>query len=79
MHVRIHSITTTLFDGEALSLTCPTTSGEISVLAHHRPLITEVTKGMMKIVDAQGAELFVPVTSGFLEVSAEGTISVLVD
>ena len=79
MHVRIHSLSKTLFDGEAHSLTIPTTSGEITVLPHHRPIITEVTKGIAKIIDVQGAESFVPITSGFLEVSAAGMVSVLVD
>lgn len=79
MHVRIHSLSKTSFDGDARSVTAPTSSGEITVLPHHRPLITEVVKGMVKIIDAQGAESFVPVTSGFLEVSTEGMVSVLVD
>ena len=79
MHVKIHSLSKALFDGEARSLTIPTTSGEITVLPHHRPLITEVTKGMAKIIDTQGVESFVPINSGFLEVSAAGVVSVLVD
>jgi F-type H+-transporting ATPase subunit epsilon len=79
MKVHIHSLSKTLFDGEARSLTIPTTSGEITVLPHHRPLITKVATGMAKIVDEQGAESFVAVTPGFLEVSAAGVVSVLVD
>lgn len=79
MKVHIHSLSKTLFDGEARSLTVPTASGEITVLPHHRPLITKLIGGMMKIIDAHAAESFIPVTSGFLGVSSEGTVSVLVD
>ncbi len=79
MHVRVHSITKTLFDGEVLSLTCPTTSGEITVLPHHRPLLSELKAGMLKIVTTKGEESFIPVTSGFLEVSVGGFVSVLTD
>ncbi len=79
MHVRVHSITRTLFDGEATSLTCPTTSGEITVLAHHRPLLSELKAGMLKIITIKGEESYIPVVSGFLEVSVGGFVSVLTD
>jgi F-type H+-transporting ATPase subunit epsilon len=79
MHVRIHSISRTLFEGDAASLTAPTLSGEITVLPHHRPLLSELKEGMIRIVDTKGGESFVPVLSGFIEVKDDDTISVLAD
>ena len=79
MHVRVHSISTTLFEGDAVSLTAPTLSGEITVLPHHRPLLSELKAGTLKIIDSNKKECLVPVASGFLEVKDDGTVSVLAD
>lgn len=79
MHVRIHSIAKTLFEGEAVSLTCPTLSGEITVLPGHQPLLSELKQGVIKIVDEKGEEAFVSIASGFIEVKNDDTVSVLAD
>ncbi len=68
MHVSIHSIKETLFDGEAVSLTCPTTSGEITILDHHRPIITVLQKGTLTVTDSAGRVTTVDTVGGVVEV-----------
>ena len=72
MHLTIHSIEKTLFDRDAVSVTLPTESGEITVLDHHMPLVSIVKPGRIKIVEPHGREEIVQFeTSGFLEVEPE--------
>jgi len=68
MNLVIHSLKRTLFTGEVRSLNCKTESGEITVLDHHRPLITILTTGTLTILDDASQEHFFPISKGFLEV-----------
>ena len=79
MKLSIHSIKRTLFDGEAVSINCRTTLGEITVLDHHQSLIASLEKGVVKIVDSESQEHFLQITSGFLEVSPLNRARLLVD
>jgi F-type H+-transporting ATPase subunit epsilon len=79
MKVSIYSLEKVLFEGDALSVNAKTTSGEITILDHHRPLISELAPGTLTIVDSAKKEHFVPVTSGFLEVSSGNRAKLIVD
>ena len=79
MKVSIYSLKKILFEGDASSVNCKTKNGEITVLDHHRPLISELTKGVMKITDPAHKEHFIPVGGGFLEVQKNNRVSLLVD
>ena len=79
MHVSIYSLKKILYEGEALSVNCKTTSGEVTILDHHRPLISELAAGTMTIVDTAKKEHFVPVASGFLEVSVDNRTKCIID
>ena len=79
MHVSIYSLKKILYEGEALSVNCKTTSGEVTILDHHRPLISELAAGTMTIVDTAKKEHFVPIASGFLEVSADNRTKCIID
>lgn len=68
MKLGIYSLRKTLFEGEAKSINCKTASGEITVLDNHRPLISVLKEGTIKIVDDEGKEHYTPISSGFLEV-----------
>lgn len=67
----------TAFSGEASSITIPTTTGEITVLPGHIPLITTLAPGMMTVRMKDG-EHFFAVSRGVVEVSAKN-IRVLSD
>lgn len=79
MLLTIASLKGKQFEGEARSLNIPTTSGEITVLDHHRPLITILREGTATITQAEGKETTVPIKGGFLEMDAENHLKILID
>ncbi len=79
MHASIYSLKKTLFEGEVVSLNCKTSSGEITVLDHHRPLISILEQGTITIIDAEKKEHFFQVNSGFLEVTSENKLKLIVE
>lgn len=78
MKLGVYSLKKILYQGEAASLNCKTARGEITVLHHHRPLVTMLEEGIIKIVDSNAKEYYLPVRSGFLEIDGTKT-SVIVD
>lgn len=78
MKLGIYSLKEILYQGGAVSLTCPTTSGEITVLDQHAPLISVLKGGTIKIIDKSNTEHYVRVSSGFLEVQ-RNTVKVLIE
>ena len=77
MRVAIHSIQSTLFDGEAEKLICWTPNGQITILDNHLPIITTLIGPEVKIVDRQNREKEVRLKGGFLEVRPESEIVIL--
>lgn len=78
MTVSAYSLKRTLFNGEARSLTCKTTAGEITILNNHRPLIATLTSCTMKIIDEHNVEKYIAISSGFIEV-ASNNVKLLID
>lgn len=64
-------------DTQVDSVTVPTASGEVGLLASHAPLVSSVFPGVLTYTVRGGTERLV-VSSGFLEVSND-KVSVLVD
>lgn len=79
MKLGVYSLQKVLFQGDASSVNCNTQMGEITVLDHHRPLISILAPGTMKIVDKNAKEYYIPVSSGFLEVNGDNTARLLVE
>lgn len=79
MHLSIHSIQSTLFNGEAEKLIARTTMGEITVLNDHLPIITPLIGPSLRIVDQENREKIVELPSGFLEVQPNRRVVVLVN
>lgn len=79
MIARVITLAGVQFDGEVDAVRVMTTSGEITVLNHHRPLITSLAPSRCVLTAADGANVAIPVSGGFLEVSAENTVTVLAD
>lgn len=67
------------FEGEVSSLNLKTTSGEITVLDNHRPLITALTKGEAVVIKKGGEKFNFDIGSGFLEVSDNNQATMLVN
>ena len=79
MRLTIASLKGKQFEGEVRSLNIPTTSGEITVLDHHRPLITILREGTATITAADGKKAKIPLKGGFLEMDAENHLKILLD
>jgi F-type H+-transporting ATPase subunit epsilon len=79
MKLGVYSLKKVLFQGDAKSVNCNTRSGEITVLDNHEPLISILEKGTMTIVDGEGKKVFIPVSSGFLEVDSGSQAKILVE
>ena len=73
MKLYIYSLESMVYEGDADVITLPTTSGEISVLENHIPLITELKSGEIRIKKNGGHEEF-PINSGFAEIKPKKTI-----
>jgi F-type H+-transporting ATPase subunit epsilon len=78
MNLSIYSLKKILFQGEVESVNCKTATGEITVLEHHRPLISVLKEGIIKIIDKNKKEHYIPVSAGFLEVKSNN-VRVLAD
>jgi F-type H+-transporting ATPase subunit epsilon len=63
---RVLSPLGTAFQGDARSVTLPTPDGEITILAHHMPLVAVLADGELRI-DTGEKVVSVAVAGGFLE------------
>ncbi len=79
MHLSVYSIKKVLFEGEAESINCKTVNGEITILDQHRPLITELAPGTIKIIDSQDKENYFLITTGFVEVQTHNRARIIVN
>ena len=79
MHLGIYSLEKVLFRGEASSVNCNTESGEITILDHHRPIISLLAKGIVRVIDEGKKEHYIPIASGFLEVRPGNQAKLLVE
>lgn len=68
MLVTIAEVHENKFQGEALSLTVPTTGGELTVLPKHEPLVTTLREGTITVRTEGGVQTFVS-RGGVLEIS----------
>ena len=67
-----------MLETDADSITLPTTSGEITVLPHHIPLVSALAAGEIKYKVAN-RENFFAVSGGIIEVKKTGEVVVLAD
>jgi F-type H+-transporting ATPase subunit epsilon len=64
-----------LFQDDVARVTCPGGLGDVTILSHHAPLVTQLRAGELRIVDTQGVATQFPVTDGILEVGGnEATV-----
>lgn len=77
LHIQVITPEKTLIDQEADEVVVPTTTGELAILPHHVPLITQVAPGIMAI-KLHGKEEHVAIDGGFIEIT-EKTVNILAD
>ena len=78
MKLQVVSLKGVEFEGEVSSVNLMTTSGEITVLDNHQPLITQLTKGQAIVTKKDGETLNLDIVSGFIEVGMENRVSILI-
>lgn len=66
------------FTGEVESVSLPTAMGEITVLAHHVPLIAALSAGEVR-VRQDNETIFMSVSSGVIEVRPDNSVYVLAE
>lgn len=79
MKLSIYSLNKTLFSEEAEKIIARTTTGEITVLDEHLPLISSLVSSDLEIIDEKGKKDKIKITSGFLEVRPESEVVILAD
>ena len=79
MKLNIYSLKQILYHGEVSAVNCKTANGEITVLDHHRPLISTLPKGVVKVTDTSQKDHYFEVASGFLEVRDSNEMRMLVE
>ncbi len=69
MDLKIYSLEGVVFEGEAKEVSLPTTTGEITVLKGHIPLITTLKEGTVKFSDQN-----INIKGGFAEVGGDKVV-----
>ncbi len=72
----ISKVNELLFTGEVHSVTLPGSEGELTILAHHEPLISMLKAGTITVRSNDETKQF-PIERGLLEASS-GQVTVLV-
>ena len=57
----------------------PTSSGEITVLPDHLPLVAPIQAGELRVVDEKGEEMLLAVSGGFVTVHPGNRLAILAD
>ena len=79
MKLSIYSLKKIIYQGEVNLLNCQTALGEITILNRHKPLISVLKKGVVRIKDQNNQENYFQVSSGFLEVKSSNEARLLVE
>ena len=79
MQLSIHSLKKTLYDGEAKSVTLASTTGELTILNNHLPLITTLAPGTIQVTEETGHIFKIAASSGTLEVQPGSKVAILVN
>jgi F-type H+-transporting ATPase subunit epsilon len=73
----IASVSQTLFDGAATSVTLPGSAGDFTILPHHEPLISTLKKGVISVKQSGTSNKEFSIATGVVECSAGKTIVLL--
>lgn len=73
----IVTVDTVYFDGDAMSITCPGSEGELTVLRNHEPFVSVLKKGNVRVRDKEGKEKVFEIEKGILEVYRGGVAILL--
>lgn len=69
--LRVLKINEPVFEGEAMSVTAPGASGELTIMAKHETMLSSLTAGEIRIRPQQGQEVCVEIDHGFIEATPD--------
>lgn len=76
LHFKIATPEKVIYEKDVFQVSIPTTTGEITILPHHIPLVSVLQTGEMKVKDAEGEHL-IAIAGGFMEVRGKNEVVVL--
>jgi len=77
-HLQIISPKRILFEEDVVEITAPTDKGEISILANHTPMVSQLSMGDLVIKKEKGEQI-IAVYGGFINIESNGTVTILAD
>lgn len=78
IHFKIATPEKVVYENSVFQVSIPTTTGEITILPNHSPLVSIIQSGELKAIDNNGEQLLA-VAGGFLEVRANNEVIILAD
>jgi F-type H+-transporting ATPase subunit epsilon len=78
LRFKIATLEKVVYEDEIFQASIPTTSGEITILPSHIPLVSVLQAGELKIKDKEGEHVFA-LAGGFLEVRGDNELIILAD
>jgi F-type H+-transporting ATPase subunit epsilon len=79
LHLKIVSQEKELVSDDALSVSVPTTEGELTILPKHVPLFVGLEAGLVRYTNAQQQEIVLVISKGFLNVDPNNTVIIMID
>lgn len=80
MNIKVVTPEGVIYDKKAVSITLPTTSGVITVLDDHQPLVSLLAAGEISIKEEdEKEETLISVSTGIVEVQSESIIYIMAD
>ncbi len=76
-YLTIAKIDKVIFSGKVISVNCPGTEGEMTILANHIPLITSLKEGKIRIRINEDEKKELKVKKGIMEVNKNEVIILL--
>ena len=77
LHIKLITPEKILIDDDVDEVVIPTTTGELAILPHHIPLVTQVAPGIV-VIKTHGREEPLAVDGGFITVT-ESSVTILAD
>lgn len=78
IHLKITTPEGITYENDVFQVTIPTTSGEITILPNHIPLVSVLKTGELRVKDKVGEQV-IAVAGGFIEMRGNNELIILAD
>jgi len=77
MKLNVYTLKGVIYEGEIHSLNVMTKSGEITILDHHRPIVSILKEGEIRFIDMDKHSQKIVIKGGFLEMGPKNVVNIL--